>query len=70
MTTSPAPCPSMQVFAWEDLDDDNDVLTEYRTYEGHREDITHMAGVYSRIGFRVQAGCGDSTATWEVLNKI
>ena len=56
----------MQVFAWEDLDDDNDVLTEYRTYEGHREDITHMAGVYSRIGFRVQAGCGDSTATWEV----
>ena len=33
-----------QVYVWEDMDDDNDVITEYRTYEGHREDITHMAG--------------------------
>ena len=62
MTTSPAPCPSMQVFAWEDLDDDNDVLTEYRTYEGHREDITHMAGVYSRIGLGLGFRLGVGTA--------
>ncbi len=39
---SPTP-PSCQVFVWEDLDDDNDCITEFRTYEGHREDITHMA---------------------------
>ena len=52
----------MQVFAWEDLDDDNDVLTEYRTYEGHREDITHMAGVYSRIGLGLGFRLGVGTA--------
>lgn len=32
------------MFVWDDLDDDSDVIDEYRTYEGHREDITHMAG--------------------------
>ncbi|KAJ9529394.1 hypothetical protein QJQ45_013762 [Haematococcus lacustris] len=37
-----------KVFVWEDADDDADVVTEYRTYEGHREDITHMAACASR----------------------
>eukprot|EP00798_Chlamydomonas_sp_ICE-L_P024012 gene24012-9585_t len=36
------------VFVWEDLDDDNDVVEEYRTYEGHREDITHMTAYTDR----------------------
>ena len=37
------PSPHLQVYVWEDRDDD-DVITEYRSYEGHREDITHMTG--------------------------
>ncbi|GAX72651.1 hypothetical protein CEUSTIGMA_g107.t1 [Chlamydomonas eustigma] len=37
-----------KVFVWEDLDDDNETIREYRTFEGHREDITHMAAYPKR----------------------
>jgi len=30
-----------QVFVW--LEEDDDLVEDYRTFEGHREDITHMA---------------------------
>lgn len=36
-----------KVFVWEE-DDDADVVTEYRSYEGHREDITSMAAYAKR----------------------
>ncbi len=36
------------MYVWEDADDDSDVVTKYRTYEGHREDITHMASCPER----------------------
>lgn len=29
------------MFVW--LEEDDDVVEDYRTFEGHREDITHMA---------------------------
>lgn len=28
---------------WEDLDDDEDVVRDYRMFDGHRDDITSMA---------------------------
>jgi hypothetical protein len=31
----------LQVFVWEDQDDDT--VSEYRTFEGHKEDILCMA---------------------------
>jgi len=37
-----------KVYVWEDMDDDEDVLRSYRTYEGHREDITSMAAYTQR----------------------
>ena len=36
------------MFVWEELDDDSDVVTECRLYEGHREDILHMAAYPAR----------------------
>jgi hypothetical protein len=36
------PCDTCaQVYVW--LEEDDDVVEDYRTFEGHREDITHMA---------------------------
>ena len=32
------------MFVWEDQDEDSGMVTEFRNFEGHREDITHMAG--------------------------
>uniref|UniRef100_A0A7S0WPJ8 EF-hand domain-containing protein n=1 Tax=Chlamydomonas leiostraca TaxID=1034604 RepID=A0A7S0WPJ8_9CHLO len=37
-----------KVYVWEDDDDDHDTITSYRTYEGHREDVTHMAAFPER----------------------
>ncbi|KAG1667639.1 hypothetical protein FOA52_004666 [Chlamydomonas sp. UWO 241] len=37
-----------KVFVWEDLDDDDDVLRNYRLFDGHREDITNMAAYAQR----------------------
>jgi WD40 repeat protein len=37
-----------KIFVWEE-DDDVDVVTEYRSYEGHREDITSMAAYSKRM---------------------
>lgn len=31
-----------KLFVWEDKDEDE--VCDYRVYEGHREDILHMAG--------------------------
>lgn len=31
-----------KLFVWEDADEDE--VSDYRVYEGHREDILHMAG--------------------------
>lgn len=31
----------LQVFVWEDIDDD--IIDEYKTYDGHSEDILAMA---------------------------
>lgn len=53
-----------QVFVWEDGDDD-DVISEYRTFEGHREDITNMAACPERqVG---SSTCTASTNAWDAF---